>query len=58
VESQQKPKQRGPNSYHGFLGHTVFVGLNESACQHDKDIPELRPNYVYFTTPLMTYEED
>jgi hypothetical protein len=41
-----------------FREHAVFVGLNESACLHPKDFPELRSNCVYFTTPMVTHKEE
>ncbi|XBH60653.1 hypothetical protein VPH35_115220 [Triticum aestivum] len=37
-----------------LVEHTIFVGLNHSACLPSKKFPGLRPKCVYFSSPWMT----
>ncbi|KAM3191618.1 hypothetical protein ACQJBY_069097 [Aegilops geniculata] len=38
--------------------HAVFVGLNHSACLPVGELPGLRPNCVYFTTPRLKHHDN
>ncbi|KAM3296443.1 hypothetical protein ACQJBY_038660 [Aegilops geniculata] len=37
-----------------LVEHTIFVGLNHSACLPSKKFPGLRPKCIYFSSPWMT----
>ncbi|XBI39107.1 hypothetical protein VPH35_123961 [Triticum aestivum] len=46
------------SSLTALRGHAVFVGLNHSACLPVGEFPELRPNYVYFSTPRLKHHDN